>query len=73
MCLDSGGLGYDTMYVVKTLRGLLNATLTVKVLNEGVHSGDASGIIPSSFRIIRSLLDRIEDSKTGEIINDFQV
>jgi len=27
--------------------------VTVKVLKEGVHSGDASGIVPSSFRIFR--------------------
>jgi hypothetical protein len=42
-------------------------TLNVKVLNEGVHSGDASGIVPSSFRVIRMLLDRIENSHTGEM------
>ena len=49
------------------------ATLKVTVLSEGVHSGDASGIVPSSFRIIRQLLDRIENAETGEIIEDFQV
>lgn len=50
-----------------TLRGAVIGTLRVKVTNEGVHSGSAGGIIPSSFRIIRQLLDRIEDSKTGEV------
>jgi hypothetical protein len=39
--------------------------LRVKILNEGVHSGSGSGIVPSSFRILRNLLERIEDSKTG--------
>lgn len=48
-------------------------TLNVKVLNEGVHSGDASGIVPSSFRVLRMLLDRIENSHTGEMHEDFQV
>lgn len=48
-------------------------TLTVKVLPEGVHSGEASGIVPSSFRIARQLLDRIEDVKTGEMIPELQV
>jgi len=42
--------------------------LTVRVLTEGVHSGDASGIVPSSFRIMRQVLDRLEDSKTGRLL-----
>jgi len=67
-CLDSGTMSYDTFYVTNSLRGAIMGKLNVKVLNEGVHSGDASGIIPSSFRIARNLLDRIEDSRTGEII-----
>lgn len=48
-------------------------TVKVKVLNEGVHSGDASGIVPSSFRILRQLLSRIENVETGELVEDFQV
>ena len=40
------------------------------VLNEGVHSGSASGVVPSSFRVLRQLLSRLEDEKTGEIILD---
>jgi len=39
-------------------------------LHEGVHSGDASGIVPSSFRILRMLLDRIEDVNTGKLLVD---
>ncbi len=53
ICLDSGALSFDTMYVTTSLRGALLTCLKVTVLNEGVHSGDASGIVPSSFRIIR--------------------
>lgn len=45
----------------------------MKVLNEGVHSGDASGVVPSSFRIARQLLERVENSQTGEVHEDFQV
>lgn len=52
-CLDSGCLTYDTLYYTTSLRGAMMANLKVKVLEEGVHSGDASGIVPSSFRIIR--------------------
>ena len=48
-----------------SLRGLVGGTLTVEVLTEGVHSGDASGVVPSSFRIARQLLDRIDDPRTG--------
>ena len=50
-----------------SLRGMASGTLTVEVLDEGVHSGDASGIVPSSFRILRRLLSRLEDEETGAI------
>jgi hypothetical protein len=42
-------------------------TLRVDVLREGVHSGDASGVVASSFRVARQLLSRIEDESTGRI------
>ncbi len=66
--LDSGCGNYDQLWVTTSLRGLAAGTLTVEVLNEGVHSGDASGVVPSSFRIARSLLDRLEDAHTGRIL-----
>ncbi len=70
--LDSGCGNYDQLWVTTSLRGIAAGTLTVEVLNEGVHSGDASGIVPSSFRIARLLLDRIEEASTGHIIpNEF--
>ena len=68
VCLDSGCGNYDQLWVTTSLRGLAGGTLRVKVLDEGVHSGDASGIVPSSFRILRQLLSRIEDERTGKII-----
>jgi len=52
-CLDSGCASFDTFYVTRSLRGAILANLKVKVLNEGVHSGEASGIVPSSFRVVR--------------------
>jgi acetylornithine deacetylase/succinyl-diaminopimelate desuccinylase-like protein len=67
VCLDSGCGNYDQLWLTTSLRGLAGGTLRVKVLHEGVHSGDASGIVPSSFRILRRLLDRIEDPDTGRI------
>ena len=63
--LDSGCGNYAQLWGTASLRGLLNGVLTVEVLTEGVHSGDASGVVPSSFRIARALLERIEDSATG--------
>ncbi len=68
LCLDGGCLDYDHLWVTTSLRGLVGLTVKVEVLTEGVHSGEASGVVPSSFRIVRQLLDRIEDSATGELL-----
>jgi len=68
VCLDSGAGNYEQFWTTTTLRGLISGDLNVKILREGAHSGQASGIVPSSFRILRQLLDRLEDSKTGEIL-----
>ncbi|MEI6736620.1 MAG: peptidase dimerization domain-containing protein, partial [Actinomycetes bacterium] len=70
VCLDSGAHSYDRLWVTTSLRGVLNVDVTVEVLERGQHSGSASGVVPSSMRIMRQLLDRIEDSSTGEILID---
>jgi acetylornithine deacetylase/succinyl-diaminopimelate desuccinylase-like protein len=67
ICLDSGCGDYDRLWVTASLRGLLNGTLRVRVLREGVHSGAAGGIVPSSFRIARQLLSRLEDESSGAL------
>ena len=67
VCLDSGCGNYDQLWLTTSLRGMTGGNLTVKVLEEGVHSGDASGVIASSFRILRQLLSRLEDEVTGQI------
>ena len=67
VCLDSGCGNYDQLWLTTSLRGMVIGNLTVQVLTEGVHSGDASGIVPSSFRIARQLLSRIEDEATGQM------
>lgn len=73
VCLDSGCGNYEQLWSTTNLRGMITGDLTVKVLTEGVHSGDASGIVPSSFRILRQLLSRIEDEDTGRVLGaDFQ-
>jgi acetylornithine deacetylase/succinyl-diaminopimelate desuccinylase-like protein len=68
VCLDSFAGDYDTLWVTTSLRGLVGVDLRVRVLAEGVHSGVAGGAVPSSFRILRQLLDRIEDAATGELL-----
>lgn len=67
VCLDSGCGNYDQLWLTTSLRGMVIGNLTVKVLTEGVHSGDASGMVASSFRIARQLLSRIEDEATGQM------
>ncbi len=68
ICLDSGAGDYRRFWTTTSLRGLIGARLRVDVLNEGIHSGGASGHVPSSFRIIRQLLSRLENEITGEIL-----
>ncbi len=65
VCLDSGCGDYDRLWLTTSLRGLIGGTLRIDVLDEGVHSGDASGVVPSSFRILRMLLDRLDDASSG--------
>ena len=70
VCLDSGAGNYDQLWSTTSLRGLVGAKLRADVLDEGVHSGDASGIVPSSFRVLRQLISRLEDETTGAILPD---
>lgn len=70
VCLDSGCQNYDQLWITDSLRGLVNGSLRIAVSREGVHSGDASGVIPSPFRILRTLLSRIEDQDSGELFPD---
>jgi len=70
VCLDSGAGNYEQLWVTTSLRGMVAGTLEVDILREGVHSGYASGIVPSSFRIARQLVSRLEDETTGQIRPD---
>ncbi len=70
VCLDSGCGNYEQLWCTTSLRGLAGGNLRVQVLTEGVHSGDASGVVPSSFRLLRQLLSRIEDEASGRILLD---
>jgi len=68
VCLDSGCGSYEQLWLTTSLRGVVAGTLDVEILSEGVHSGHASGIVPSSFRIFRNLLSRLEDEATGAVL-----
>lgn len=72
-CLDSGCVDYERLWVTTSLRGYAVATVRIDVLKEGVHSGSASGIIPSSFRILRSLIERLENQETGLMVKGLDV
>ncbi len=67
VCLDSGCGDYERLWLTTSLRGLIGGTLRVDVLDEGVHSGDASGVVPSSFRVLRQLLAQLENIDTGPV------
>jgi acetylornithine deacetylase/succinyl-diaminopimelate desuccinylase-like protein len=68
ICLDSGCANYDALWVTTSLRGVVLGTLDVSLLSEGVHSGDGTGAIAASERVFRHLLERLEDSRTGELL-----
>jgi acetylornithine deacetylase/succinyl-diaminopimelate desuccinylase-like protein len=68
ICLDSGGLSYDRLWLTTSLRGNLVVTVTAQVLTEGIHSGQGGGVVPSSFRILRRMLSGIEDEDNGTIL-----
>ena len=68
VCLDAECGNYDQLWCTTSLRGNLIGTLRVDVMDQGVHSGTASGIVPSSFRVLRELLSRVEDENSGAIL-----
>ena len=70
VCLDAECGNYDQLWCTTSLRGNLTGTLRTDVLTEGVHSGTASGVVPSSFRTARQLLSRIEDESNGQVLLD---
>jgi acetylornithine deacetylase/succinyl-diaminopimelate desuccinylase-like protein len=70
VCLDAECGNYDQVWCTTSLRGNLTGKLTVKVLTEGVHSGMATGIAPTPFRIVSQILARVESPITGELLLD---
>lgn len=70
ICLDAECGNYEQLWCTTSLRGNLVGQLRVRVLTEGVHSGMATGIAPTPFRIIQQLLARVENPVTGEVLVD---
>jgi len=68
VCLDAECGNYEQVWCTTSLRGNLVGTLRVRVLTEGVHSGMATGIAPTAFRILEQLLARIENPVTGDLL-----
>ncbi len=68
VCLDSGCLDFDHLWITQSLRGLLQVNVSIRVLNQGTHSGGAGGIVPSATHILRALVDRISESPSGKIV-----
>lgn len=71
-CMDSGAFDYNQMWVTSSLRGICILDLTVECAKGGYHSGEVGGIVPETFRIIRALLDRLDDPKTGKVIPELE-
>lgn len=71
-CLDSGCLDYEQLWTTSSLRGIAMIDLKVECGLTGYHSGEVGGLIPETFRIIRSLLNRIDNVDTGAVHDDFQ-
>jgi hypothetical protein len=67
VCLDSGCGNYDQLWCTTSLRGLAGGNFTVKVLEGRRAFGRCVRIVPSSFRLLRELLSRLEDETTGHI------
>jgi acetylornithine deacetylase/succinyl-diaminopimelate desuccinylase-like protein len=67
ICLDAECGNFEQLWTTTSLRGNLVGKLTVRVLTEGAHSGLASGIAPTPFRLLELLLARIENPATGEV------
>lgn len=73
VCLDSGCMDYETLWITTSLRGVCNVDVKVEMLEEACHSGSGSGVVLDSFTVLRNLLDRVEDSNTGKVHADFHV
>jgi acetylornithine deacetylase/succinyl-diaminopimelate desuccinylase-like protein len=68
IALDSFCESYDRLWTTTSTRGVCGGVLEIDVCADDPHSGRASGVLPSAFRILRVLLDRIEDQADGRVL-----
>ena len=72
-CLDSGAFDYNQLWITSSLRGICILDMTVEIGCAGYHSGEVGGIVPETFRVVRQLIDRLDNSETGEVCDDLKV
>lgn len=72
-CMDSGAFDYNQLWMTSSLRGICILDMTVELGKAAYHSGEVGGIVPETFRIVRQLLDRLDDSATGEVCSELRV
>ena len=66
-CMDSGAMDYETLWTTSSLRGICILDVYVEAAKQGYHSGATGGILPETFRIVREILNRLDDPKTGRV------
>ena len=69
-CMDSGAFDYKSLWLTSSLRGICILDITVSAAKGGFHSGLVGGIVPETFRVLRELLDRIDNVKTGMVCKE---
>jgi hypothetical protein len=72
-CLDSGAFDYESLWITSSLRGICIIDLTVQIGKSAYHSGEVGGIVPETFRVIRQLIDRLDDPKTGKVLEELTI
>ena len=72
-CMDSGAFNYDQLWMTSSLRGISILDMKVQLGTDGYHSGEVGGIVPETFRVVRQLLDRLDDAKTGYACDELRI
>lgn len=72
-CLDSGAFDYNQLWITSSLRGICIVDMTVEVGQASYHSGEVGGIVPETFRVVRTLINRLDDAETGEVCDELKV
>jgi acetylornithine deacetylase/succinyl-diaminopimelate desuccinylase-like protein len=73
ICMDSGCLDYEQLWMTSSLRGIAMVDFSVEFGKVGYHSGETGGMIPETFRILRTILDKLDNNITGVVTKELQV